>query len=632
MRKFNGKPLELLAPAGNFEIFKAVVQTNCDAIYFGGQQMNMRMIRKGFNFSDEALKEAVEMAHGAGKKAYITVNNLLDSEEVTAAERYLDYLAEIQPDALIVQDFAVINLIEKRKLNLEVHASVMMNVHNLPMLKALREKGVSRAVLSREMTLAEVRYLYDNSDVELEYFTHGDMCVTHGAQCYYSTMLFGMSSNRGRCLKPCRWWFDGQGEKQYPLAVKDLSMYRHLPEMIQAGVTSFKLEGRMRESDFITALINRYGDALDRYIDDPVGFDRETGFNWIYEHRKRDLSTAYAFGNPGISNMNTRDEGTGKFYSTGKMFSTPTEEKTIDADQIEALRTRLSLEEQANFAGESTPVAGNKRAPKLTIRVNRADQALAAFESGADRVYLTADVLEPDRPFTIEAIQALSAVKGACELYLCTPRMMDAVQLEQYAVWLPKVVPLADGLLVTHLGALYAFKDAGLKCVGDFPMNVFNTSAAEFYKAEGAASLTASLELPGKELLRLIEGSVPTEVICYGKLPAMYMSLDLLATDMAEDALIQNEAGQFLIKRDCYGKNHLMTTHDYTLMPILDGIIKAGVSALRIEAQLESPEDIKTLIEIHKKAIEAPETCLKMYYSELLGLKGRKHSFEATRF
>lgn len=257
------------------------------------------------------------------------------------AREYLKFLDGARPDALIVQDMAVLELIREMELTVPVHASVMMNVHNLEMIHALKELGVSRVVTSREMDLQTAKLLGSRSGVELEYFIHGDMCSVHGANCYFSSQVFGMSSNRGKCMKPCRWDYrikrDGYVfPAEYPLAVKDMFMYEHLPELIESGITSFKIEGRMRDQEFMVNLANSYGDAIDRYIDDPLGFDRTVDSKELYKNRKRDFSTAYAFGKPGLTNINRRYEGTGKFYSTGKVFSTPTAERELSEARVNA--------------------------------------------------------------------------------------------------------------------------------------------------------------------------------------------------------------------------------------------------------------------------------------------------------
>lgn len=618
MRYFNGKPLELLAPAGNFEIFETVVKTGCDAIYFGGQQLNMRMIRKGFNFSNEELKEAIDMAHSAGKLAYITVNNLLDTKEINVARDYLAYLETIQPDALIVQDFAIIELIREMGLHLPVHASVMMNVHNLPMIQALKKQGVSRVVLSRETTLAEVQYLKSHTDVELEYFTHGDMCIAHGAQCYYSSMIFGMSSNRGKCLKPCRWNFNDS----YPLAVKDLCLYPYLPEMIQAGVTSFKLEGRMREKEFISQLIGYYADAFDRYIEDPVSFNRWKSYPEIVDKRKRDLSTAYAFGNPGKDNINTRWEGTGKFYSTGKMFSTPTEELDITNEQTTALEKVLSV--------RSTEVGS----PKLAVRVNNMEQAEAVLELSVDRLYLAADVYLPDPAFSLTDIKALSERRGKTELYVCTPRMMNALHFDQYSAWLPKAKSYVQGILVSNLGAIEAFGGLGLNMAGDYSLNVYNGLSAEFYKRQGLKTLTPSLELFGEDLAQLIESTSDLELVVQGPLPAMYLEHDLFkAMGWPEDqpGMLENEAGRFPVYKDVSGRNHVFGTHQLTLLPLAETLKKSPLAFVRIEGQIESAASLKNLIQLYQQALVGQANG-EVLYHKLQNTTTHSYAYGALKF
>ncbi|MBK5262734.1 MAG: U32 family peptidase [Peptostreptococcaceae bacterium] len=627
MRTFNNKKIELLAPAGNFEIFSGIIDSKCDAIYFGGQRMNMRMIRTGYNFTDEELKEAVLMANEKGKATYITVNNLLDSEEAESVKEYLHYLSEIKATGIIIQDFATLSSANAMKLNMEIHASVMMNVHNLEMIKALEKHGVSRVVLPREATLAEASYFHSNSNMELEYFTHGDMCVAHGGQCYYSSMLFGMSSNRGKCLKPCRWGFEGEGNQSYPLAVKDMSMIGNLPEMIQAGITSFKIEGRMREKDFIVNLINQYGEVLDHYMEDPVGYSFKTQEEWIYEHRKRDLSTAYAFGNPGMSNINTRYEGTGKFYSTGKMFSTSTQECPVDSTQIATLKTIFSDK-------NSTPV-------KLSVRVEDMAQAKLSIEEGVDRIYLASDVFQPKRPFTIPEIKRLAEIKGSTELFLSTPRMMDAVQFDRYRQWFTNLLGAPgipggskkkhgiDGLLVTNLGAIEAFKEYGLKMVGDYSLNIFNKHAARFFINEGLSEITPSIELPGRELHKLLKENIPFEVITHGRLTSMYMAYDLYTAhgvDLCEQLIFENEAGQYLIKRDVFGKSHLIMQKHYTLLPVAGRLNQASV---RIEAQMETVGTLRWIIRAHKQSIAGDVGVLKQLNAQL---RGTEYTFGATRF
>lgn len=637
MRNFKGKNIELLGPAGNFEIFESVVMSKCDAIYLGGQAFNMRMIRKGFNFTDDELIRASDLAHENGKKIYITVNNLIEEDQLDQLKVYLGFLDEkVKPDALIVQDMAVLQLVKEMELNLELHASVMMNVHNLDMIHLLEKEGVTRVVLSREMSLETVKELGERTHVEFEYFTHGDMCITHGSQCYYSSLLFGMSSNRGRCLKPCRWWFNtGSGSEQeeraFPLAVKDLALYRHLPEMIEAGVNTFKIEGRMREKGFITELVNLYGEALDRYIDNPAAYDSGAGYAYIENTKKRDLSVGYAFGNPGKKNLNTRHEGTGKFYSTGKMFSTPTAEKEIDAAD------QLRIEKVLNTYSHDG--VGSQ---KISVKVQTVEQAKRAIELGVDRVYLAGDVYAPNQPFTVSQVQALkSRLNAHQEIYVTTPRMMDETQTAQFTEDLKQYEGLADGILVTQMGVLAQCENrTGINSgntegadvidasktievteasrkwplAGDYSLNVYNSESKRWYAEHGLDTITASIEMNASQLGALTgsftgnaaqaasgkfeKEASGLELIVYGRLTSMYFDHDFFeALNTTGDVcLLTNEAGVYEIYRDQFKKTHLLTTHTLNLLPIIKTIRKLNVDMLRIEAQLMTTEELTTVV------------------------------------
>ncbi len=410
-RFFNNKKIELLAPAGNFEIFKDIITSGADAVYFGGKKLNMRMHRKDYNLTNDEIIDAISMAHSLGKKIYVTVNNLFSQQDLKDARKFLVFLEKVKPDALIIQDFSILELINKLGLNLNLHSSVMMNVHNLETIKALRKLGVTRIVASRDIDLQTIYALQNQSDMEFEYFTHGDMCVAHGAQCLYSALLFGKSSNRGLCMKPCRWNFTVKKggfiyPTEYPLAVKDMYMYENLPEMIEAGIVSFKIEGRMRSSDYLVNLINSYSDAISRYIDDPICYDRRKDAQSIYESRKRDFSTGYAFGKPGIDNINRRYEGTGKFYSTGKVFSKPMEEIEVSEERIDEIKRTLHNETTSS------------QEAILSVKVNSYAQAKLALEEEVDTIYLSGETFEPDLSFSKKEILGLTKIKKVARYIL----------------------------------------------------------------------------------------------------------------------------------------------------------------------------------------------------------------------
>ncbi|MDR0389789.1 MAG: U32 family peptidase [Spirochaetaceae bacterium] len=545
MRYFNGRPVELLAPAGNFAIFKEVINAGCDAVYCGGKRFNMRLHRKDFNFSEAELAAALELAHEQGKKVYITVNNMYREEDLPRLEEYLVFLSELKPDAILVQDFAVPALLQKLGLTLTMHASVMMNVHNLETIKRLEENGFSRVVLSRELPLSYVRAAAALSNIEFEYFVHGDMCVAHGGQCLYSGMIFGSSSNQGRCLKPCRWDFKiERGARRYatsfPLAVKDMYLYEHIPELIHHRVSCFKIEGRMREAAYLVPLINAYGSAIDRYIEDPLAYDRRKDAGFLYQNRKRDFSTAYAFGRPGLANINRRMEGTGAFYSTGKVFSTASEEPELSDEKIGAIRETLRrfLESRA---GRTTDC---HRALELACKVQNLEQARYCVERGVDHVYLSGEVFLPEKPFSTGAIRELLEHRGKTKIWLCQGRMMFDQELEEFLAALEKLDGL-DGLLVSSLGGLSAASNIrkNLACRGDYGLNIQNSFSWQYYRNHGLEGFTISPETKPGDTLALLDAlasggaQIPgqdaavnqnaAELIVFGSPTVMYLEHDL---------------------------------------------------------------------------------------------------------
>ncbi|MGR3319155.1 MAG: peptidase U32 family protein, partial [Candidatus Anammoxibacter sp.] len=300
------KDIELLAPAGRWDVLEAVISAGADAVYLGSKKFNMRMHRSDYHFTDEQLVSAVKLAHKHGVKIYVTVNNLLSDTEIDEVRLFLEFLQEIGVDAIIVQDLGIVHLARQTKLELEIHSSTMMNTHSVPMAMELKDMGISRIIVSRDITIAQAKEIHEKCDIEVEYFVHGDMCSAQSSQCYSSGVLFGKSSNRGECMKPCRWKYalvdqetgqhlGGVNEGHF-LAMNDLSLLQHIPALAQAGVCSFKIEGRMRDAKFLEEVVSIYRRAIDSYLDAPSFYypdvnDVET----IYKSRVRNLSTSVSF-------------------------------------------------------------------------------------------------------------------------------------------------------------------------------------------------------------------------------------------------------------------------------------------------------------------------------------------------
>ena len=270
---------ELLAPAGDLERLKVALLYGADAVYFGGPAFGLRA--NAINFTIEEMKEAAIFAHKLRKKVYVTVNIVLHNKE---AKELVPYLKEIEStgiDAIIVSDLYVIKM-AKENTNLEIHLSTQQSTINYEAASFFYEEGVSRIVLGRECTKEEIQEIIEKVPVEIETFIHGAMCAGYSGRCVLSNFLTDRDANRGGCSQICRWDFDLldedknkiTGEKDFTLCSKDLSLLRYIPDMIEMGITSFKIEGRMRSIYYIATIVSVYRKAIDRYL-----LDRE---NYTY--------------------------------------------------------------------------------------------------------------------------------------------------------------------------------------------------------------------------------------------------------------------------------------------------------------------------------------------------------------
>lgn len=265
--------IELLAPVGSMGSLHAAVNNGADAVYLGGKLFNAR--QSASNFDEEELEKAVKYAHRRGVKVYVAVNIAIKNVEIKELEGYLGFLSEIDVDAVIVQDLGVINLIKKKYPDLSIHASTQMTITNSQGVKLLQDIGVERAVLARELTLDEIADIKKGTDAELEVFVHGALCVSYSGQCLMSSMIGGRSGNRGTCAQTCRMPFeieDDAGRRdlkpggKYLLSPKDLNTVDDIGKLIDIGVHSFKIEGRMKKPEYVALIVNKYRKAIDNHL------------------------------------------------------------------------------------------------------------------------------------------------------------------------------------------------------------------------------------------------------------------------------------------------------------------------------------------------------------------------------
>ena len=261
--------VELLAPAGDLERLKIALKYGADAVYVGGPVLNLRA--NAINFTIDELREGIIFAHNLGKKVYVTVNIILHNKELSEVDSYLQKLSEIDVDAIIISDPSIIPI--AKKYNIEIHLSTQQSTMNYEAVSFWKEQGVSRIVLARECKRDDIKLIKEKVDIEIETFIHGAMCAGYSGRCVMSNVLTNRDANRGGCSQICRWDFnlydkdmnEIKGDMPFTFCSKDLSMLEVIPDMIQLGITSFKIEGRMRSIYYIATVVSIYRKIIDNY-------------------------------------------------------------------------------------------------------------------------------------------------------------------------------------------------------------------------------------------------------------------------------------------------------------------------------------------------------------------------------
>lgn len=263
------KKPELLAPAGNMECLIAAIEAGCDAVYIGGTMFGARSYAG--NFNEKEMIEAIKYAHLYGVKVYVTVNTLVYDKEVEDFMNYIDFLHRNNVDAIIIQDLGMMDLVRKTYPNLEIHASTQMHIHNIEGVKFASDMGIKRVVLARETKIDTINYIKKNTNIELEVFIHGALCISYSGQCLMSYFLTGRSGNRGTCSQPCRMKYDlysnhKLNKDKYLLSTKDLNTIFNIGKLIDIGVDSLKIEGRMKRPEYVYLITSLYRKAIDNYL------------------------------------------------------------------------------------------------------------------------------------------------------------------------------------------------------------------------------------------------------------------------------------------------------------------------------------------------------------------------------
>ena len=398
--------LELLAPAGDWERLEMALRYGADAVYLAGKEFGLRAAAG--NFNNEELVKAIELAHGMGKKVYVTCNTLPREDELNRLPGYLAFLNEMGPDALIIADLGVLALAKRFAPKVALHVSTQLGVVNSATANVLHAMGADTVVLARELPLDEIRRIRANtpSELRLEAFVHGAMCVSFSGRCLLSNYMTGRDGNRGECAQPCRWKYSLMEEKRpgqyfdvvedggtYIMNSNDLCMIEHLQDLMEAGVSSFKIEGRMKSAYYAAVVTNAYRHALDAVaVGDPVPevWVKETE---MVSHRPY-CTGFYLGGEPGQCQDGTYETGADivavveSCDEDGNAVVTQ-RNKFLKGDELELLTPtdepiRFTVSEMTDAEGEPIPDARHpmmevhlklpKEAPRLSVLRKRRNE------------------------------------------------------------------------------------------------------------------------------------------------------------------------------------------------------------------------------------------------------------------
>lgn len=350
---------ELLAPAGNLEKLKFAVLYGADAVYIGGQKFGLRS--KAGNFTYEDMREGVAFAHEHGAKVFVAANIIAHNEDFEGMAEYFRTLHEIGIDAVIVADPAIIEVCKAAAPDLEIHLSTQASTTNWQAVQFWADEGIARVVLAREVSMEEIREIDQRVDVEIEAFIHGAMCISYSGRCVLSNHMTHRDANRGGCAQSCRWKYDLAEEfedellvhdQTFTMSSKDLCMIEHIPDMIEAGVDSLKIEGRMKTIHYVATVVSTYRRVIDAYCADPENFTFKQ--EWMDEMLKaanRPLTTAFFYGEP--------SENDQIFGIPPKMRSYEFAALVLDYDEATGIAT---IEQRSPFVvGQEVEFFGPKR-------------------------------------------------------------------------------------------------------------------------------------------------------------------------------------------------------------------------------------------------------------------------------
>ena len=687
--------LELLAPAGSMEALRAAVQNGANAVYLGSGQFNARQSAK--NFTTQSLMEAVKYCHIRGVAVHLTLNTLVSDKETPALIDLIRQAAQCDVDAFIVQDLGVVQLCRQIAPHIPIHGSTQMTIHSLPGVLLCAAWGMSRVVLSRELSRDEIAYICQNSPIEIEVFAHGALCMGYSGQCYLSAAIGGRSGNRGRCAQPCRQSYGyGRWENHFPLSLKDNCLVHYLKDLQEMGVASLKLEGRMKRAEYVATVTRVYREAInagfvtanqvnqlltafnrqgftDGYYQKNIGkpmfgirADKGDDPAWIKEARQSyegtenglvGITFTAVVSSEGSSLMVTDPEGrvcevrgpvpevarvqelTADVLSLrlAKTGGTPyvcvganchvEPGLTLSAAAVNAMRRDVlnqltALRGRRDKAPLGKPgriprISGSKEHPVITVQITNREQVTEQLLRMKPAVlYVPLHLLMLDGAWT----QALMQRVRVCPVL---PRIVHDGELPKIKEQLRALrqVGIREAL-VGNLGLLIPVRECGLRCRGDFGLNLYNSGAMNTAAELELRSATLSFEMTLPQI-RDVSKSVPCELLAYGRLPLMVTENCLIrgrtgdcTCHLGGAKLMDKTGAEFPIIKDgdsC--RSVLLNGKKLNWLDRQEDLNRLGLWAIRLYFTTENPKEVdQVLSACHNPTPFDPGACTRGLY------------------
>ncbi len=656
--------MELLAPAGSFDAVVAAVEGGADAVYIGGKEFSARSGAE--NFENNEITAVVRYCHLRGVKVHVAANILVKEKESARFLEYMSFLNSAGVDAVIIQDIGMAKLTHERYPDLPLHASTQMTAASLSAVNYLAKMGFSRVVLARELSAEEISYIAGNAAIETECFVHGAICMCYSGQCLMSSIIGARSGNRGMCAQPCRLPYEfSHGKKGYLLSPKDMSLIDCLRELDASGVTSLKIEGRLKRPEYVSTVVSVYR----KYIDSPGNVSRRDKEILLNSFSRSGFTDGYFKGALGAAMMSYEIPGNtaeNKFEDIAKVHrrheidircrmkkgecflvelsdclghrvSAASDEKVAKAENRPIDESRLK--EQLLKLGDTVFTAAEvaieadddafipvkvinetrRRAAKLleekilTMPLRRENSRITKAKSSME--------FPPMLIASVSNAEQLKAAEDAGVEIIYIPRGLAKLANKcdtQYVIKLPQIcdndekwdIPAGFGVLISNIGQEEIYSNC--KKYGNFRLNITNSASAEVF--DGYEAVTVSAELNLADIGR-ISANVAKEAIVYGKLPLMIMkncpvrALTGKCGSGKGYSLKDRMGEEFSFSCDEACHSIILNSKNIYMADKLAEVTKTGISRLRLEFFDEDYQTAKAILAEYAKVLEGIAAC-----------------------